>query len=154
MTTTSSSFRMARPCVSDLYFYVELLSSVGPKASDEWLQSSVLAQQPVGRSFSRNASSTCLPCPQERKSAESVDEHDFLASKSSKKEFLVSTGIHACTKSSICATPISSQDDDIFSLTSMDFELTAASTNLGLLFTDAAYLAFQKIPSSAMDCSK
>ena len=36
------------------------------------------------------------------------------------------------------------QDSDVFSLTAIDLQLTAAtSTNLGLLFTDSAYLVLQ-----------
>ncbi len=158
MSAAPINMKQARSSVSDLYFYLELLSTVGPQASEEWLHSSVLAKQRCLNT--RNAPSTS-PSFQARRPAESV-KGSFTLSPTAKELSgsnykLANWKLSTCTpsNSSQDCDSTSSEDCDIFALTSMDFELMpATTTNLGLLFTDAAYVAFQELSvANTKDCS-
>jgi hypothetical protein len=153
--------------IADIYFYCELLHSIGPKESNEWLQTCVLEKSEMNATTSRakspsNRSLKSLNSTLSASSAEQTTEIDLnICTRVHSAEGMISIEKSAeahkkvqYLEASLNADGINginddrdSINDDRESIPSDSYSFSESPTNLGLLYTDAAHIVLNKLPN-------
>ena len=131
--------------LSDIYFYYELKRCIGPKQSDEWLQTCVVQnndsiKMACARSLSNGSSKSFSVSFSSNSTAETVETDLGHA--------LTEQGpVKSCKNKEVepenqCFDKATTDDRDIAALDLCPHAETL--TNLGLLFTDAAHVVFSQ----------
>jgi hypothetical protein len=138
------------PSITDIYFYLELLESVGPEASNDWLHNSSKRLSPASPPTSPATGSTLTKNFNQSDGVLLRTNESKSPCSSKKSNFEIADRSPCC---SIEAHPFQSlhsrsgsKDSNGYSLTALDIELTLEPmSNLGLLFTDAAHVVLQDL---------
>jgi hypothetical protein len=150
--------------IADIYFYCELLHSIGPKESNEWLQTCVLEKSEMNATTSRakSPSNRSLKSLNPASSAEQTTEIDLnICTRVHSAEGMISIEKSAeahkkvqYLEASLNADGINginddhdSINDDRESIPSDSYSFSESPTNLGLLYTDAAHIVLNKLPN-------
>ncbi len=132
------------PPISDIYFYLELLESVGPEASNDWLHRTSIEmskrlpaaeRKPPILTTNRNKNVDVLLRTNESKTSHAYNfSNTETSNRSLRGSMEAPPALNGHSRSG-------SKHSDFNSLIALDIELTAEpASNFGLLFTDAAHI--------------
>jgi hypothetical protein len=152
-TEEKASARQCPP-VSDIYFYLELLESVGPEASNDWLQTSsiekskrfrcpVAVSPPISPAATQRRSPHPKPILIHNNSTLFKDNESNSSSLSypESPDQVHCRIVPEASPAQNSHTHTASMQSGISTLTALDIELSMGPTcNVGLLFTDAAHI--------------
>lgn len=135
--------------VSDTYFYLELLRSVGPEASNNWLGTVVAEKSNSTPSPTNTSASISSSRPS------SWNRHGIHMMPAAQQDNIQPTTTCESQRSDVTERVSAADPDQLPQMccnganltkwTALDIELTAEpSDNLGLLFTDAAHIVLQE----------